>query len=164
MIGSPRLFAVKEVKERLKKNIDRCYNDPNYYQTQAGIDIVATTQDLLQQEIYQLWTDGRRILAYYTGDIQENRDEESLRLLKKIADPEIEDYPSHLLEQIRKRNPHTNNKDWQRGSYHQIHDEDKKRNPDADKKVLQHGSYHQNNDDVSNDGSNHDTNSDGSGH
>ncbi|MFQ6626497.1 hypothetical protein Gotur_006235, partial [Gossypium turneri] len=78
----PRLFAVKEVKERLKKNIDRCYNDPNYYQTQAGIDIVATTQDLLQQEIYQLWTDGRRILAYYTGDIQENRDEESLRLLK----------------------------------------------------------------------------------
>ncbi|MBA0796163.1 hypothetical protein Gohar_006957, partial [Gossypium harknessii] len=101
MIGSPRLSAVKEVKEHLKKNIDRCYNDPNYYQTQAGIDIVATTQDLLQQEIYQLWTDGRRILAYYTGDIQENRDEESLRLLKKIADPEIEDYPSHLLEQIR---------------------------------------------------------------
>ncbi|MBA0610947.1 hypothetical protein Godav_011678, partial [Gossypium davidsonii] len=33
--------------------------------------------------------------------IQENRDEESLRLLKKIADTEIEDYLSHLLEQIR---------------------------------------------------------------
>ncbi|MBA0770956.1 hypothetical protein Gotri_019494, partial [Gossypium trilobum] len=79
-----------------------CYNDPNYYQTQAGIDIVATAQDL-QQEIYQLWTDGRRILAYYNGDIQENKDEESLRLLKKIVDIEIEDYPSHLLEQIRSK-------------------------------------------------------------
>ncbi|MBA0786094.1 hypothetical protein Gotri_027224, partial [Gossypium trilobum] len=78
-----------------------CYNDPNYYQTQVGIDIVATAQDLLQQEIYQLQTDGRRILAYYTGDIQENRDEESLRLLKMIVDTKIEDYPSHLLEQIR---------------------------------------------------------------
>ncbi|MBA0863671.1 hypothetical protein Goshw_024248 [Gossypium schwendimanii] len=101
MIGSPRLSAVKEVKEHLAKNIDRCYNDPNYYQTQAGIDNVATAQDLLQQNIYQLWTDGRRILTYYIGDIQENREEESLRLLKMIADTEIEDYPSHLLEQIR---------------------------------------------------------------
>ncbi|MBA0632305.1 hypothetical protein Godav_001070, partial [Gossypium davidsonii] len=33
--------------------------------------------------------------------IQENRDEESLWLLKKIADTKIEDYSSHLLEQIR---------------------------------------------------------------
>ncbi|MFQ6626491.1 hypothetical protein Gotur_006234 [Gossypium turneri] len=32
------------------------------------------------------------------------------------------------------------------------------------KKVLQRGSYHQNNDDVSSDGSNYDTSSDGSGH
>ncbi|MBA0619046.1 hypothetical protein Godav_028290 [Gossypium davidsonii] len=54
MIGSHQLSAVKEVKEHLTKNINRCYNDPNYYQTQARIDIVATTQDLLQQEIYQL--------------------------------------------------------------------------------------------------------------
>ncbi|MFQ6634694.1 hypothetical protein Gotur_010391 [Gossypium turneri] len=69
MLGNSRLSAIKEVKEHLAKNIDRCYNDPNYYQTQIGIDIVAAAQDLLQQEIYQLWTDGRRILAYYTGDI-----------------------------------------------------------------------------------------------
>ncbi|MFQ6636145.1 hypothetical protein Gotur_013623, partial [Gossypium turneri] len=54
-----------------------------------------------KQNIYQLWTDGRRMVAYYTGNIQENRYEESLRLLKKIADIEIEDYPSHILEQIR---------------------------------------------------------------
>ncbi|MBA0702311.1 hypothetical protein Goari_005453, partial [Gossypium aridum] len=44
---------------------------------------------------------GRRILADYTGNIQHNRDEESLKLLKKIADIEIKDYPSHFLEQIR---------------------------------------------------------------
>ncbi|MFQ6636146.1 hypothetical protein Gotur_013623 [Gossypium turneri] len=43
----------------------------------------------------------KRMVAYYTGNIQENRYEESLRLLKKIADIEIEDYPSHILEQIR---------------------------------------------------------------
>ncbi|MFQ6636143.1 hypothetical protein Gotur_013622 [Gossypium turneri] len=43
----------------------------------------------------------KRIVAYYTGNIQESRDEESLRLLKKIADIEIEDYSSHILEQIR---------------------------------------------------------------
>ncbi|MBA0610559.1 hypothetical protein Godav_011386, partial [Gossypium davidsonii] len=77
------------------------YNESSYYQTQAWIDIIATALDLLQQEIYQLWTDGRRILAYYTGDIQETRDEESLRLLEKIADIEIEDSASHLLEQIK---------------------------------------------------------------
>ncbi|MBA0645651.1 hypothetical protein Goklo_013718, partial [Gossypium klotzschianum] len=89
MIRSPRLSAVNEVKEHLKKTIDRRYNESSYYQTQAWIDIIATALDLLQQEIYQLWTDGRRILAYYTGDIQETRDEESLRLLEKIADIEI---------------------------------------------------------------------------
>ncbi|MBA0880655.1 hypothetical protein Goshw_029850, partial [Gossypium schwendimanii] len=89
----------KEDKEHLTKTIGKCYND--YYQTQAGIDLISTAQDLLQQNIYQLWTDGRRIVTYYTGNIQENRDEESLRLLKKIADIEIEDYPSHILEQIR---------------------------------------------------------------
>ncbi|MBA0681427.1 hypothetical protein Goari_023229 [Gossypium aridum] len=102
MIGSPRLSAVKEVKEHLTKNIDRCYNDPSYYQTHAGIYIIARTQDLLQQKNYHLWTDRRRILAYYTGNTQEERDEESLKLLKKIAAIEFEDYPSHILEQIRR--------------------------------------------------------------
>ncbi|MBA0808113.1 hypothetical protein Gohar_023874, partial [Gossypium harknessii] len=75
MIGSPRLSAVKKVKEHLIKNIDRCYNDSSYYQTQNGIDLIAKAQDLLQQEIYHLWTDGRRILTYYTGNIEEDRDE-----------------------------------------------------------------------------------------
>ncbi|MBA0800786.1 hypothetical protein Gohar_011201, partial [Gossypium harknessii] len=101
MIGSLQLSAVKEVKEHLTKNIDRCYNDPSYYQTQNGIDLITKAQDLLQQQIYQLWTDGRRILAYYTENIKENRDEESLRLLKKIAEMEIEDFPSHILEEIK---------------------------------------------------------------
>ncbi|MFQ6626489.1 hypothetical protein Gotur_006234 [Gossypium turneri] len=134
----------------------------------------ATAQDLLQQEIYQLWTDRRRILAYYTGDIQENRDEKSLRLLKKIADAEIEDYPSHLLEQIRNIQ-----KRWQPekkeihipttniGNVEVIIKSMMKTKEEIQmqtKKVLQRGSYHQNNDDVSSDGSNYDTSSDGSGH
>ncbi|MFQ6640635.1 hypothetical protein Gotur_016813, partial [Gossypium turneri] len=42
----------------------------------------------------------RRILAYHSGIIEE-RDEESMQLLKKIADIEIEDFPSHILEKIR---------------------------------------------------------------
>ncbi|MBA0670933.1 hypothetical protein Goklo_024853, partial [Gossypium klotzschianum] len=50
-----------EVKEHLTKTIDKCYNDFNYYQTQAGIDLISIAQDLLHQNIYQLWTDGRRM-------------------------------------------------------------------------------------------------------
>ncbi|MBA0610560.1 hypothetical protein Godav_011387 [Gossypium davidsonii] len=147
MIGRPRLSAVKEVKEHLTKNIDRCYNDPNYYQTQARIDIIATTLDLLQQEIYQLWTDGRRILAFYTGDIQENRDEESLRLLKKIADIEIEDYPSHLLEQIKMQPTKIQHgliiKTMMTQAVMEATINAIQRHPDADKKFLQRGRKHQ---------------------
>ncbi|MBA0629537.1 hypothetical protein Godav_024079 [Gossypium davidsonii] len=58
-------------------------------------------QYLLQQEIYKLWTDGRRILAYETGNIQDDRDEESVQLLKKIAEMEIEDFSSHIIEEIK---------------------------------------------------------------
>ncbi|MBA0850093.1 hypothetical protein Goshw_025084, partial [Gossypium schwendimanii] len=46
-------------------------------------------------------TDRRRILAYYTGSIEKARDEESLRLFKKIAEMKIEDFPSYILEEIR---------------------------------------------------------------
>ncbi|KAH1056271.1 hypothetical protein J1N35_034336, partial [Gossypium stocksii] len=38
-------------------------------------------------------TDGRRILAYNTERPHQERDEESVQLLKKIADIEIDDYP-----------------------------------------------------------------------
>ncbi|MBA0756051.1 hypothetical protein Gogos_020648 [Gossypium gossypioides] len=69
MIGSPRLSAVKEDREHFKKNIDKCYNDLTNYQTQTVIDLMSKAQYLLHQEIYQLWTDGRRILAYDTGNI-----------------------------------------------------------------------------------------------
>ncbi|MFQ6624373.1 hypothetical protein Gotur_004305 [Gossypium turneri] len=100
MIGSPRLSTVKEEKEHLTKNIDMCYKDPRYYQIQTGIDLMLKAQYLLHQEIYKLWTNGRRILAYQTGNIQNDRDEESLRLLKKMVEMEIEDFSSHILEEI----------------------------------------------------------------
>ncbi|MBA0770484.1 hypothetical protein Gotri_019113, partial [Gossypium trilobum] len=50
----------------------------------------------LQQKDYKFRTDGRRILAYHSGIIEEN-DEESIRLLKKLAYMEIEDFPYDLL-------------------------------------------------------------------
>ncbi|MBA0628085.1 hypothetical protein Godav_022863 [Gossypium davidsonii] len=56
---------------------------------------------LLQQKNYKLWTDGRRILTYDTGNIQDDRDEESVQLLKKIADMEIDNFPSHIIEEIK---------------------------------------------------------------
>ncbi|MBA0731011.1 hypothetical protein Golax_000042, partial [Gossypium laxum] len=46
-------------------------------------------------------TDGRQILAYETGNIQNDRDEESVQLLKKIAEMEIEDFSSHIIEEIK---------------------------------------------------------------
>ncbi|MFQ6635018.1 hypothetical protein Gotur_010613 [Gossypium turneri] len=101
MIGSPKLLAVKEDKKHLTKNIEKCYNNPSYYQTQTGIDLMTRAQKLLQQKIYRLWTDGRRILAYETGIIQNDRDEESVQLLKTIAEMEIEDFPSHIIEEIK---------------------------------------------------------------
>ncbi|MBA0779394.1 hypothetical protein Gotri_003649 [Gossypium trilobum] len=58
-------------------------------------------QYLLQQKTYSLWTDGRRILAYDTGNTQDDRDEESVQLLKKIADMEIDDFPSQIIEEIK---------------------------------------------------------------
>ncbi|MBA0636389.1 hypothetical protein Godav_024464, partial [Gossypium davidsonii] len=77
-----------------------CHNDLSYYQTQAGIDLIAKAKYLLQEKDYRLWTYGRRILAYHS-DIIEERDEESMRLLKKIVDIEIEYFPSHILEKIK---------------------------------------------------------------
>ncbi|KAH1107234.1 hypothetical protein J1N35_011002 [Gossypium stocksii] len=37
--------------------------------------------------------DGRKILAYNTENSQKDKDEESMQLLKKIADMEIDDFP-----------------------------------------------------------------------
>ncbi|MBA0738229.1 hypothetical protein Gogos_011622 [Gossypium gossypioides] len=59
------------------------------------------SQYLLQQKNYKLWTDGRRILAYGTGNIQDDRDEESVQLLKNIVDIEIDDFPSHIIDEIK---------------------------------------------------------------
>ncbi|MBA0729480.1 hypothetical protein Golax_025388, partial [Gossypium laxum] len=149
MIGSPLLSAVKEVKEHLRKNIDRCYNDLSYDQTQSEIDLITKAQDLLQQEIYQLWTDGRRILAYYTGNIEKDRDEEPLRLLKKLAEMKIEDFPSHILEENRntwlKRRP--------RGK---IEKQLEKKGIHMQTKKIATWNYHQINDVESNDENNHD--------
>ncbi|KAG8477445.1 hypothetical protein CXB51_030489 [Gossypium anomalum] len=41
------------------------------------------------------------IVADDTGVIQKTRDEESVELLKKIADVEIEDFPSEIIEEIK---------------------------------------------------------------
>ncbi|MBA0754763.1 hypothetical protein Gogos_020492 [Gossypium gossypioides] len=54
MIASPRLSAIKENKEHLAKTIDRCHNDLSYYQTQAGIDLIAKAKYLLQEKDYRL--------------------------------------------------------------------------------------------------------------
>ncbi|MBA0696201.1 hypothetical protein Goari_002776 [Gossypium aridum] len=40
MIGGPNLLVAKEEKEYLTKNIDKCYNNPSYYQIQARIDLM----------------------------------------------------------------------------------------------------------------------------
>ncbi|MFQ6652864.1 hypothetical protein Gotur_024537, partial [Gossypium turneri] len=66
------------------------------------INLIAKAKYLLQQKDYKLWADGRRILTYHSlAYHSKERDEESIRLLKKIADIEIEDFPSHILEKIR---------------------------------------------------------------
>ncbi|MBA0854661.1 hypothetical protein Goshw_003290, partial [Gossypium schwendimanii] len=56
------------------------------------------SQYLLQQKTCSLRIDGRRILAYDTGNTQDDRDKEFVQLLKKIADLEIDDFPSHMIE------------------------------------------------------------------
>ncbi|MFQ6628541.1 hypothetical protein Gotur_007316 [Gossypium turneri] len=50
MIGGPKLSTAKEEKRHLTKNIDKCYNNPNYYQIQVGIDLMTKALYLLQQK------------------------------------------------------------------------------------------------------------------
>ncbi|MFQ6651225.1 hypothetical protein Gotur_023177 [Gossypium turneri] len=99
MIDSPRLSALNEKKEHLAKTIDKCQKDLSYYQIQIGIDLMAKARYLLQERHYYIRTDERRIMAYYSriGD----KDKESIQLLKKIAEMDIEDFPPHILQQIR---------------------------------------------------------------
>ncbi|MBA0624774.1 hypothetical protein Godav_010066 [Gossypium davidsonii] len=52
---------------------------------------MAKAKYLFQQKDYKFKTDGRRILAFHSG-IKEENDEESIRLLKRLADMEIEDF------------------------------------------------------------------------
>ncbi|MBA0643863.1 hypothetical protein Goklo_028118, partial [Gossypium klotzschianum] len=75
MLGSSRLSTLNKDKECLAKTIDKCQNNSSYYQTQAGIDLMAKAKYLLQQKDYQFRTDGRRILAYHSYLIKE-KDEE----------------------------------------------------------------------------------------
>ncbi|MFQ6622251.1 hypothetical protein Gotur_003127 [Gossypium turneri] len=99
MIGSPRLSALNEDKEHLTTTIDKCQKDLSYYQIQIGIDLMAKARCLLQERNYRLRTDGRRIMAYYSRI--SDKDEESICLLKKIAEMDIEDFPPHILQQIK---------------------------------------------------------------
>ncbi|KAH1038146.1 hypothetical protein J1N35_039889 [Gossypium stocksii] len=68
MLGGPKLSAITEEERHLTKTINKCYNDPSHYQIQTGIDLMTKAQYLLQQKTYNLWTDGRRILAYNIGN------------------------------------------------------------------------------------------------
>ncbi|MFQ6638120.1 hypothetical protein Gotur_012614, partial [Gossypium turneri] len=96
MIGSPRLSALNEDKEHLATTIDKyCQKNLSYYQIQTGIDLLAKARYLLQERNYRLRTNGRRIMAYYSRI--SDKDEESIRLLKKIAEIDIEDFPPHIL-------------------------------------------------------------------
>ncbi|MBA0644040.1 hypothetical protein Goklo_028258, partial [Gossypium klotzschianum] len=95
----PRLSALNEDKKHLATTIDRCQKDLSYYQIQTGIDLIAKAKYFLQEINYQLRTDGRRIIAYYSRI--SDKDEESIRLLKKIAEMDIEDFSSPILQQIR---------------------------------------------------------------
>ncbi|MFQ6640701.1 hypothetical protein Gotur_015660 [Gossypium turneri] len=52
MIGGPKLSASREEKRHLTKNIDKCYNNPSYYQIQTGIDLMTKAQYLLQKKTY----------------------------------------------------------------------------------------------------------------
>ncbi|MFQ6668484.1 hypothetical protein Gotur_034113 [Gossypium turneri] len=101
MIGTPQLSAVNEDKEHLSKTIDECYNKFDHYQVQTGIDLLSQAHYLLHDDVYKFWTDGRRILAFPNGNIQKDRDEESVKLLKKLADMDLEEFPSHIIEKIK---------------------------------------------------------------
>lgn len=61
------------------------------------------TQNLLQQNPYCFWTDGRRIMAYNASceNHQDDKDEEFIQLLKNIIETEIDDFPSHIIEYIK---------------------------------------------------------------
>ncbi|MBA0610469.1 hypothetical protein Godav_011314, partial [Gossypium davidsonii] len=95
----PRLSALNEDKEHLATIIDKCQKDLSYYQIQTRIDLMAKAKYLIQERNYRLRTDGRRIMAYYSRI--SDKDEESIRLLRKIADMDIEDFPHYILQQIR---------------------------------------------------------------
>ncbi|MBA0671626.1 hypothetical protein Goklo_029292, partial [Gossypium klotzschianum] len=60
---------------------------------------MAKAKHLLQQRNYRIRTDGRRIMAYFSSI--SDKDEESICLLKKIAEMDIEDFPSPILQQIK---------------------------------------------------------------
>ncbi|MBA0878631.1 hypothetical protein Goshw_008979, partial [Gossypium schwendimanii] len=80
---------------------------------------------LSKKKDYQFRIDGRRILAYRSYLIKE-KDDEGIQLLKNIADMDIEDFSSNILQQIRTVMEATINAS--------------QRHPDADRKVLQCGS------------------------
>ncbi|MBA0640278.1 hypothetical protein Goklo_023232, partial [Gossypium klotzschianum] len=95
----PRLSALNEDKEHLATTIHKCQKDVSYYQIQTGIDLMAKARYLLQERNYRLKTDGKRIMAYYSRI--SDKDKESICLLKKITEIDIEDFSSHILQQIK---------------------------------------------------------------
>ncbi|KAK5836808.1 hypothetical protein PVK06_012609 [Gossypium arboreum] len=98
MITERNLSAGLEEKEHLTKYVDKCYNNSVYYQIQAGIDLITKAQNLLQQKTCRFWIDGRKIMTYDTGNNHDDMNKESIQLLKKIAEIEIDDFPSYIIE------------------------------------------------------------------
>ncbi|MFQ6631953.1 hypothetical protein Gotur_008655 [Gossypium turneri] len=163
IIGTPQLSAVDEDKEHLSKTIDECYNKFENYQVQTGLELLSQAYYLLHDEVYKLWTDGKRILAFPNRNIHEERNGESVKLLKKITEMETEEFPSHIKQKIKNI--------WEmwntppRLSSDSLHlDEIEEMNLDNMQEVIHQEIYHQINDDVSSDESGHDTSSDGSSH
>ncbi|MFQ6620154.1 hypothetical protein Gotur_000211 [Gossypium turneri] len=69
MIGTPQFSAANEDKEHLAKTINECYKNFERYQVQTGIDLLSQARYLLHDDVYKLWTDGRRILTFPNGNI-----------------------------------------------------------------------------------------------
>ncbi|KAH1073486.1 hypothetical protein J1N35_025814 [Gossypium stocksii] len=66
--------------------------DPNSTFQASYAEVIQGAENFLSQQTLSK-TDGKRILAYNTERPHQERDEESVQLLKKITDMEIDDYP-----------------------------------------------------------------------
>ncbi|KAK8613701.1 hypothetical protein V6N13_101458 [Hibiscus sabdariffa] len=93
----PQLRATNEEEKHLQDHIDKCYNIPVYYYIQVGLHLKAKAQEILSDQSYKYWTDGKRI---FVNRWCNRSDEAAKQLLKRIADMNLKDYPYEILEGI----------------------------------------------------------------